>query len=180
MKQGKEIVAAEGQVEQHHGAVGQIGKCHFLRVAGRIVGGEDRIGRQFCQRFEDHFRGHMQIVGDGHVDLCPHEHGQQIRLMCLDLGDLRTRMGELETAPQFRQQHRRHCNKTADIEWTVDLLGDVGGNIMQGVGLIEQQFGLGKEAFAGGCQGQALRMLAHEELNVEFLLQLADGGRDRR
>ena len=86
---------------------------------------------------------------------------------------------DTEAAPERRQDQRCEGHQAADADRPARLLGDVGGELVERVRLLEEEARLLDEAPAARCQRQAVRVLPDEELDAELSLELRDRRGDR-
>ena len=63
-EQAEEIIARIGQIEQDEGFVGEFAQADRLALRQRMVGGDDRVGRQIDQRLGMDVVRHREAVGE--------------------------------------------------------------------------------------------------------------------
>ncbi|MNS90445.1 hypothetical protein D3C72_1244960 [compost metagenome] len=134
------------------------------------------LRRKGCQPFEGNFRvGHVQVVGDGHIDLRTVQPLYQAFLVVLDLRHLDIRVHPRKSLAQLRRNHGRKRCKAANPQGATEKTLCVVGNVIQGTDLLKQIAHLLDDLVAHWRDRQALRVMAHEQGNGKLGFDLRDG-----
>ena len=141
-------------------------------------GAKQRVRRQGRERHERHILADLQIVGDRDLGLRPPQAVQQPFLMALQAANLGLREGLEERCDQFRHDDGRQRREPSHRQLAAHLMADVGRRRIQTFGLLQQLLRVAQQRPARRRQRQALRVMAQEQLHVEFALDVRDGGRN--
>ncbi|CAK9133808.1 unnamed protein product, partial [Ilex paraguariensis] len=180
-EQRHEVFTAQGQVQQDHGQLGQRLQRGGAVVGQRIEFADDDHGRQLGQGLEADVRfGHQQVVGDGDIDLRGAQLVDQAFLVVLDLRHRGLGVGARESLAQLGGDHGRQRGEAAHAHGAAHLALRAAGHVIQGHGLVEQAADFPQDFGACGRDGQALRMVAHEQRHLQLRLHLGDGRGDGR
>ena len=105
---------------------------------------------------------------------------EQLLLAALDQLDRDARVRMHERAAQARRDERRERHEAAELQRAGQLLRQLGGEALEAVGVAQQLAGALEQLAAGRGGGDALRVVADQQLHVERGLELRDRRRHRR